>query len=68
MPFNTHTTECFKHAKILKLTDLHESQISKHMFKCLNLNTNILPTHSDIHNNATRYNNKFKVPKCNMKK
>ena len=38
LPFNTHTTEYFKNAKNLKLTDLYESQISKHMFKCLNLN------------------------------
>ena len=37
LPFNTHTTEYFKSAKILKLTGLCESQISKHMFKCLNL-------------------------------
>ena len=36
--------------KNLKLTDLYESQISKHVFKCLNLNANILPKHSDIHN------------------
>ena len=38
LPFNTHTTEYFKNANILKLTDLYESQISKHMFKSLNLN------------------------------
>ena len=38
LPFNTHTTEYIKNAKKLKLTDLYESQISKHMFKCLNLN------------------------------
>ena len=43
LPFNTHTTEYFKNAKILKLTDLSESQISKHIFKCLNLKANILP-------------------------
>ena len=40
-PFNTHTTEYFKNANFLKLTDLYESQISKHKFKCLNLNANI---------------------------
>ena len=57
-----------KNAKKLKLTDLYESQISKHMFKCLNLNANILPKHSDIHNYPTRNNNKFIAPKCNMKK
>ena len=68
LPFNTHTTEYFKNANILKLTDLYESQITKHMFKCLNLNANILPRHSDIHNYATRNNNKFIAPKCNMKK
>ena len=38
------------------------------MFKCLNLNANILPRHSDIHNYSTRNNNKFIAPKCNMKK
>ena len=54
---------------MLKLTDLCESQISKHhMFKCLNLNANILPRHSDIHNYPTRNNNNFKAPKCNMRK
>ena len=53
--------------KILKLTDLYESQIPNHMFKCLNLNANILPKHSDIHNYSTR-NNKFIAPKCNMRK
>ena len=63
LPFNTHTTEYFKNTKILKLTDLYESQISKHMFKCLNLNANILPKHSDIHNYPTRNNNKFIAPK-----
>ena len=63
-----HTTEYFKNAKISKLTDLYESQISKHMFKCLNLNTNILPKHSDIFNYPTRNNNKFIAPKCNMRK
>ena len=51
-----------------KLTDLYESQISKHMFKCSNLNANILPRHSDIHNYPTRNNNKFLAPKCNMRK
>ena len=56
-----------KMQKNLKLTDLYESQISKHMFKCLNLNTNILPKHSDIHNYSTRNNNKYKAPKCDMK-
>ena len=68
LPFNTHTTEYFKNAKIVKLTDLYESQISKHMFKCLNLNTNILPRHSDIYYYPTRNNNKFIAPKCNMRK
>ena len=68
LPFNTHTTEYFKNANFLKLTDLYESQISKHMFKCLNLNANILPKHSDIHNYSTRNNNKFIAPKYNMKK
>ena len=38
------------------------------MFKCLNLNANILPKHSDIHNYHTRNNNKYKAPKCNMRK
>ena len=50
LPCNIHTTEYFKNANILKLTELYESQISKHMFKCLNLNANILSKHSDIHN------------------
>ena len=68
LPFNTHTTEYFKNAKKFKLTDLYEYQISKHMFKCLNLNANILPRHSDIHNYPTRNNNKFIAPKCNMRK
>ena len=61
--FNTHTTEYFKNAKILKLTDLYESEISKHMFKCLNLNANHLPKHSDIQNYPTRNDNKFIAPK-----
>ena len=42
--------------------------MSKHMFKCLNLNANILPKHSDIHNYPTRNDNKFIAPKCNMRK
>ena len=54
--------------KILKLTDLYESQISKHMFKCLKFNANILARHSDIHNYPTRNNNKFIAPKCDMRK
>ena len=57
-----------KMQRILKLTDLYDSQIFKHMFKCLNSNVNILPRHSDIHNFPTRNNNKFIAPKCNMKK
>ena len=68
MPFDTHTEEYFKNAKIVKLTDLFESQISKHMFICFNLNANILPKHSNIHNYSTRNNYKFIVPKCNMRK
>ena len=64
----THTTEYFKHTKNLKLTDVYESQISKHMFKCLNLNANILPKHSDIHYYSAMNNNKFLAPKCNMRK
>ena len=66
--FNSHTTEYFKNVRILKLTDLYESQISKHMFKCLILNANILPKHSDIQNYSTRNSNKLISPKCNMKK
>ena len=50
--------------KKLKLTDLYESQISKRVFKCSNLNANILPRHSDIHNYPTWNNNKFIAPKC----
>ena len=38
------------------------------MFKRLNLNANILPSHLDIHNYPTRNNNKFIAPKCNMRK
>ena len=38
------------------------------MLKYLNLNANILPKHSDIHNYPTRNNNKFIAPKCNMRK
>ena len=38
------------------------------MFKYLNLNANILPRHSDIHNYPIRNNNKFKAPKYNMRK
>ena len=68
LPFNTHATEYFKNEKKLKLTDLYESQISKQMFNCLNLNANSLPKHSDIHNYPTRNNNKFIAPKCNMRK
>ena len=47
---------------------MHESQISKHMFKCLNFNANILPKQSAIHNYTTRNNNKFIAPKRNMRK
>ena len=53
---------------MLKLRDQYESQISKHMFKCLNLNANILPKHSDIHNYPTRNNNTFIAPNFNMRK
>ena len=52
----------------LKLTDLYKSQTSKHMFKCLNLNVNILPKHSDIYNYSTRNNNKFIASKCSTRK
>ena len=38
------------------------------MFKCLNLNANILPKQSDIYNYPTRNNNKFITPKRNMRK
>ena len=38
------------------------------MFKCLNLNANMLPKHFDIHNYDTRNNNNFIVRKCDMKK
>ena len=38
------------------------------MFKCLYLNANILPRHSDIHNYPTRNNNKFIAPKYYMRK
>ena len=38
------------------------------MFKCLNLNANILPKHSDIQNYPIRNNNKFIAPKSNMRK
>ena len=38
------------------------------MFKYLNLNANIFPKHSDIHNYPTRNNNKFIAPKFNMRK
>ena len=38
------------------------------MFKCLTLNANILPKHSDIHNYPNRNNNKFIAPKYNMRK
>ena len=34
------------------------------MLKCLNVNANILPKHSDIHN----YPTKFIAPKCNIRK
>ena len=39
-----------------------------YIFKCLNLNTNILQKHSDIHNYPTTNNNKFIAPKCIMRK
>ena len=67
LPFNTHTTKYFKSENFLKLTDLYESQISIHMFKCLNLNANILPKHSDIHSYSTWNNNKFIATKWTMK-
>ena len=38
------------------------------MFKCLNLNANILQKHFDINNSYTRNNNKLIAPQCNMKK
>ena len=52
--------------QILKLSDLYESQISTHIFKCLNLNANILPKHSDIYNYNIRNNNNFIAQKYNM--
>ena len=52
----------------MKLTNGYEYQISKHMFKCLNINFNTLPKHSDVHNYSARNNNKFIAPKCNMGK
>ena len=38
------------------------------MFKCLNINSNILPKHSNVHNYSARNNNKIIAPKCNMGK
>ena len=38
------------------------------MFKCFNLNANILQKHFDINNYSTWNNNKFIAPKCSMKK
>ena len=38
------------------------------MFKCLNLNSYILPKYSDIHNYNTKNNNNFTAPNYNMKK
>ena len=35
---------------------------------CSNLNANILPKHSGIHNYPNRNNNKFIPPKCVMRK
>ena len=68
LPFNTHTTEYFKKSNILKLTDLYESQITHKKFKCLNLNANILPKLSIIHNYYIRNNNKFISPKYSLRK
>ena len=51
-----------------KLTDLYDYQISKYKFKWLNLNANILPNYSDIHNYCITYNNNFTAPRCDMKK
>ena len=68
LPFNTHTTEYFKKSNILKLTDLYESQITQKKIKCLNLNANILPKLSIIHNYYIRNNNKFISPKCSLRK
>ena len=41
LPFNANTNEYLKKSNILKLPDLYESQILKHMFKWFNLNVNI---------------------------
>ena len=70
LPFNTHTTEYFQNAKNLRTnrSTVYKSQISKHMFKCRNLNANILPKHSDVHNYSTRNNNIFIATKCDMRK
>ena len=38
------------------------------MFKCFNLNANILPKHSDIHNYSARNNNEYIPPKSNIRK
>ena len=62
------TNECFKNAKKIKLPDLNESQISKQMFKYLNLNLNILPQYSDIHNFNTGNKNNLTAPKYNIEK
>ena len=40
----------------------------KSLNKCLNLNANILPKYSDIHNYSTRNYKKIIAPKCNMRK
>ena len=68
LSLNIHSTEYFKNATILKLTDLYASQMS--MIKCLNVNANILSSkHSDIHNYYTsNNNNNFIAPKYNTKK
>ena len=52
---------------MLKLIYLYESEFSKHMFKCLHLNANILPIYSDIHNYYNRIKNKLIATKCNTK-
>ena len=68
LPFNIHTTEYFKNGTKIKLTDLCESQIFKHLFNCLNFNANISQKHYVIHTYPTRNHNKFIVPKYNMSK
>ena len=67
-----HTLGAFKEMSILKLGEIYFLQIAVYMYKFLNNNsnnnfTNIPISHSQVHEHATRNNNKLVMPRFNRK-